>query len=68
MGRLLPLAGFGLCRAYVRIAGLAALYALSLPCTVVSVSALRRARDLPPSSVADCEHAIARDVYPVNST
>ena len=44
------------------VAGLAALYALSLPCTVV------RARDLPPSSVADCEHAIARDVYPVNST
>ena len=40
------------------VAGLAALYALSLPCTVVSVSALRRVRDLPPSSVADCEHAM----------
>ena len=41
------------------VAGLAALYALSLPCTVVSVSALRQARDLPPSSsVADCEHAM----------
>ena len=43
------------------VAGLAALYALSLPCTVVSVSALRRARDLPSSAagaVDDCEHAM----------
>ena len=60
MGRLLPLAGFGLCRAYVRSwSGCPVCSLIALHSGLCVCFAPRRARDLPPSSsVADCEHAM----------